>query len=91
MRERWELSILQCINSLGGRSCLKGIYDKISDFVELTEDHRKEEYGRPAYHNQIRSHITNLCQSGEITKISRGCYSLTEKGQKKVSKDERNV
>ncbi len=87
MRERWEYSILQCINSLGGEACLKDIYDKISDFIELTEEHRKKEYGRPAYQHQIRRHITNLCRSGGLNKISKGCYSLTEEGQERLVRE----
>lgn len=85
MKERWEHSILQCIDVLGGKADLKEIYKKITDFIKLTKEHLKETYGRPNYQHQIRSHITNLCQSGEVTKISRGCYSLTKKGRGRLS------
>jgi restriction endonuclease Mrr len=87
MKERWEYSIFQCIDALGGKANLQEIYKKITDFIELTEEHLKESYERPAYQHQIRSHITNMCQSGELTKISRGCYSLTKKGREKLSRE----
>ena len=66
---------------------LERIYKKIPDFIELNENHRKEQYGRPAYQHQIRSHIANLCQSGNLINISRGEYSLTEKGKEKLSRE----
>ncbi len=81
MKEMWEYSILQCIDSLGGKADLQQIYKKIPYFIELSDEHWKKTYGRPAYQHQIRSHITNLCQSGNLAKISRGCYSLTGNGQ----------
>ena len=87
MREMWEYSILQCFNSLGGRAYLRQIYDKIGNFVELTEEHLKIEYRRPAYHHQIRRHITNLCRSGDLVKISRGYYSLTKKGRERLIRE----
>lgn len=87
MKEMWEYFILRCIGSFGGKAYLEQIYKKIPEFIELNEDHRKEQYGRPAYQNQIRSHIANLCQSGNLDKISRGEYSLTEKGKEKLLKE----
>jgi len=80
MKERWEYSILQCINSLGGKADLQKIYKTIPDFIELTEEHWKETYRRPAYQHQIRSHITNLCQAEDLIRESRGYYSITKKG-----------
>lgn len=87
MKEMWEYFILRCIDLLGGGAYLKQIYKKIPEVIDLTEDHLKEQYGRPAYQNQIRSHIANLCQSGNLDKISRGEYSLTEKGRKKLLRE----
>ena len=81
MKELWEFSILQCINSTGKEVCLKEIYDKINKFVKLKPEHLKKQYGRPAYQHQIRRHITNLRRSGDLIWKSRGHYSLTEKGR----------
>lgn len=87
MKEMWEYFILRCIDSLGGKVYLEQIYKKIPEFIELNEDHWKEQYGRPAYQHQIRSHIANLCQSGNLDKISRGEYSLTGEGKEKLLRE----
>lgn len=87
MKEMWEYFILRCIDSLGGKAYLEQIYKKIPEFIELSEDHCKEQYRRPAYKNQIRSHIANLYQSGNLDKISRGEYSLTGKGKEKLLRE----
>jgi len=83
----WEIAILKSIKSLGGEAELQQIYERLRSFIQLTEkDLRSTEWGgRPAYQHQVRSHITNLCQSGELCRVSRGRYSLTEKGKKRIS------
>lgn len=83
----WEYFILRCIDLLGGKAYLEQIYKKVPDLIELNKDHWKEQYGRPAYHHQVRSHVSNLCQSGDLVKISRGHYSLTGKGKEKLSRE----
>ena len=82
----WETAILRSIKSLGGEAELQQIYGKVSDFRQLTEENLRETKwgGRPAYQHQVRSHITNLWQAGELIRISRGRYSLTEKGTKRT-------
>jgi len=81
----WEYSILQCIASLGGKAYLKEIYAEIGKFVPLTKEHWKEQYRNPAYQNQVRAHIAHLKnQKGQLIGISRGYYSLTEKGQERL-------
>ncbi len=82
----WEMAILKSISSLSGEAGLQQIYDKLSDFIPLTEKHlRKTKWGkRRAYQHQVRSHITNLCQADELARISRGHYSLTEKGRQRI-------
>lgn len=82
----WEQAILRSIKSLGGKADLQQIYEIISDFKELTEDHLRitEWGGRPAYEHQIRSHVSNLHEEGYLDRISRGRYSLTEKGQRVI-------
>jgi hypothetical protein len=43
------------------------------------------EYGkRRSYHHWVRSHIKDLCQKDELEWISRGRYSLSEKGIKRI-------
>ena len=74
----WGMAILRCINSLGGAAHLQQIYERLPNFIDLTEMHLRATKwgGRPAYQHQVRSHITNLCQDGELIRISRGFYAL---------------
>ncbi len=81
----WEVAILKCMDSFGGKAYLKQIYIKIDDFIELKEEHFKKQYGRPAFQHQVRSHIANLCQADEVINLSRGYYSLTEKGKTRIA------
>ena len=90
-RYNWEIAILKCIKSLGGEAELQRIYERIANFVELQEEHLRETYGRPAYHHQVRSHIKNLCESGELIQKDRGVYALTERGLQRANTPEAEV
>lgn len=83
----WEIAILRWINSIGDAASLKQMYKRIGKFKELSKsDLRTTEHGgRPAYQHQMRSHISNLYQTGEVKRISRGLYSLTANGLKRIS------
>jgi len=61
---------------------LQDIYDNLSNFVELSSEHWKTtKYGgRPAYQHTVRSYISNMCQSGLLLRISRGCYKVIQYG-----------
>jgi hypothetical protein len=87
MKEMWEISILKCYKFFGGRCYNKDIYEKIKDYVELKEEHLKKQYGRPAYCNQIRKHIANLCESGDLRKIDDGYHEITEKGLNRLEEE----
>jgi len=82
----WEIAILKSMNSLGGEAGLQQIYEILPSFIQLTEEDLRETKwgGRPSYQHQVRSHITNLCQASELSRVSRGSYSLTEKGRKRI-------
>jgi len=81
----WEIAILKSIKSLGGKAELQQIYNRLFNFKKMTKKHLRITYGRPAYQNQVRKHITNLCRAGELIWISRGRYSLTEKGTRRIN------
>ena len=76
----WEQAIYRSIESLGREACLPEIYEKVSDFVDLTDSHLRTTKwgGRPAYHHIVRSYITNMCQLGLLRRVSRGCYRIIE-------------
>lgn len=86
----WEIAILKSIKSLGGEADLQEIYERLRlpDFKQLMTEKALRiipKYGeRPLYHHWVRSHIKDLCQKDELEWISRGRYSLREKGIKRI-------
>lgn len=78
----WEIAILKSIKSLGGEANLQKIYERLPDFIQLTEEAKRIEpkWGnRPLYQHWVRKYISNLCKNDELVWISRGNYSLPEK------------
>jgi hypothetical protein len=84
----WELAILKSIASAGGTANTKSIYKSLEsgEFIELTEEHLRATRweGRPAYQHQVRSHLTNLVQAGDLRRIAKGVYQLTEQGLRRI-------
>lgn len=84
----WEIVILKSIDYRGGEADTQQIYTDMESgaFIALTEKHlRVTKYGdRPAYQHQVRSHLSNLTKSKDIQKVSRGVYSITAKGMKRI-------
>ena len=86
----WEEAILKSLDSLGGEADLQEIYKRLPDFIELSKEHLKPTKwgGRPAYEYQVRSHITNLCQAGQLVRVGMNRiparYSLTEHGRRRI-------
>jgi len=86
MSQDWELAILRSDSQYGGCASNRRVYDAIPKFVPLTKDHLKRQWGdHPAFQNQVRSHISNLCDKGELQKIRSGYHCLTEKGKARLS------
>lgn len=83
----WEIAILKSIKSLGGEAELQEIYERLPDFKQLTEKALRliPKYGKGhLYYHWVRRHIINLHRNDELKRISRGHYSLTEKGIKRI-------
>jgi hypothetical protein len=84
----WELAILKSIDSDGGSANTKHIYESFEsgEFIELSEEHLRATSweGRSAYQHQIRSHLSNLVQAGDLHRIGRGVYQLTEQGRHRI-------
>ena len=84
----WDIAILKSIKAKGAQATTKEIYLELEsgDFLTLTADVLRETIygGRPAYQHQVRSHLSNLKQSGDLKWVSRGKYSLTEKGRRRI-------
>jgi hypothetical protein len=83
----WEIAILKSIRHLGGHGYPDDVYKTVGLFKELTPQHRRATVygGRPAYYHQVRSHLTNLCQSGDLINNSDAQYSLTPKGAARIA------
>jgi hypothetical protein len=84
----WEIAILKSIDYRGGEADTQQIYTDMESgtFISLNgNDLRTTKYGdRPAYQHQVRSHLSNLTQSKNIQKVSRGVYSITAKGMRRI-------
>ena len=85
----WENKILLLFHELDGMTTLKKIYELIEkrqDMFPLKPKHFEPTKwgGRPAFEHQVRSHISNLRQSGDLRWIDTGKYELTERGLKRV-------
>ena len=78
--EDWEMTIYQSIEALGGEADLQDIYKEIPNHKDLTEKQLRvtKWQGRLAYHNTVRSYISNMCQSELLRKTSRRHYKITE-------------
>lgn len=83
----WEVALLRIIRERGGKADTQQIYADLESgkFMALRERHLRltEHGGRPAYQHQVRSHLSNLVDVGDLTRLSRGVYEATEKGQKR--------
>lgn len=86
---RWEVAILRSVKLRAGETDLQAIYQTVGRFVPLSSEHVAPTRwgGRPAYHHQVRSHVTNLCQSGDLIRVARGRYTLSAKGRRRVTRD----
>ena len=82
----WTIAILKSINSLGGHAHYQQLFKKLPDFINLTDEHLKPTKwgGRPAYRHQVRSHVANLCQTGDLQWVSRGCYAVTDNEKRRI-------
>lgn len=80
----WEVAILKIIAANEGTASLQNVYDELPKHVKLTNNHYKVTYKVPAYHHQIRAHVDDLLDRGELYRAERGVYSITLKGQSRI-------
>ena len=85
--ETWEQAILKAYLAASGCADNDKIYRTIGDFIPLTSAHERATIygGRPAYHHQVRSYISNLTQAGYLEKRGRGHYCLTDRGKERAT------
>jgi hypothetical protein len=88
-RGDWEIAILMGVKDIGKEAMLQQIYRKIGNYIELSPKHIEgiQYGGRPVFQHEIRSFISNLCESGCLIRLDRGLYSITEKCEKRIEFD----
>lgn len=86
-RTRWEEAVLLTFAHHGGIAPNWKVYRDVEKFRSLSERNlRRPAYGnRFAYENDLRSHIANLCDKGELKLIKRGLHELTPDGWDRVN------
>ncbi len=83
----WEIAILKSIKSLGEEAQSVQICEIFSNYFEeqLTEKLLRITYKKPTYYHHVRKRISILWhRKDELKWISRGRYSLTKKGIKRI-------
>lgn len=85
----WECAILKSFAVLGGQADNPAIYRAVQKFKSLTARHLAIDprYGnRPRFVHQVRSHITNLCDKGELRAIDDDLHELTPIGRARATR-----
>jgi len=84
------ISVLRSIESLGGKAENQQIYEWFLGSGTLTEESKRiTKWNEPAYEHRIRAHISIWRKKGELIWKSKGCYSLTKKGTKRLEAERR--
>jgi len=86
MSDTWKIAILKAIESLHGEADLQQVYERISQFITLTDKHEAIAFERPMYQHTIRTTTSELRRLGELTRVERGRYRLTEKGRRRIAR-----
>ena len=79
----WEVNLLSAFDALGGEADLQAVYVYLERHAPMRAHHKQQTKwgGRPAYQHQVRSHVVNLFQSGQLRRIARGRYAITPLGR----------
>jgi len=86
---RWEYAIREILHHSQDEADLREIYSALENSFPLEESDRRETRwgGRPAYQHVARSIISNLVKSGDVVRISRGRYGLTDQGRSRFARE----
>jgi hypothetical protein len=61
-------------------------YRRVQDFKPLEPHHRIFQWGeRPAFQNQMRSPISNLCDLGQLKMLKPGLHCITPQGRARLA------
>jgi hypothetical protein len=85
----WQLATLKAfdIPSDPNRALTdRQAYRRLQDFKRLEPHHLKFQWGeRPAYENQMRSHISDLCDLGQLKMLKRNLHYITPLGRARIA------
>ena len=86
MKYDWELNILKCFVDLGGHAWNYKLYAALDQRIALEPHHMRPQWGnRPAFENQVRSHLSNLCDKHQLLKIRSGLHVITQTGNARAN------
>jgi hypothetical protein len=87
MKQTWEIDVLRSFAAhTKGCATDEEIYETIRGLRPLTPRHLRPAHGHPhAYHNDVRSYLSNLCQKGELKALAAGLHRITPKGRERIS------
>jgi hypothetical protein len=87
MRPTWQEAILMSYAQFPeGRAINQDIYRTVGRFKALTASHMRPQWdGRPAFQHQVRSHISDLCDRGDLIALGVDLHQITPQGKKRVS------
>jgi len=83
---KWQEGMLPSVNALGGEAARQDIYRDLPKQLEFREsDWRGTKHGRrPAFQRQVRSHIKDLQDIGDLVRVYRAIYAITPKGRRRI-------
>jgi len=76
----WRWAVVNSIAWLG-KAHMEHIYKRVGNYRQLNpEDLKAWKDGRPIYEFTVRATVYDLMADGLVKRVSRGVYTLTEKG-----------
>jgi DNA-binding transcriptional regulator PaaX len=80
---RWGYAIREILSHSQDEADLEDIYDNLENHFPLDDDDKRETRygGRAAYKHVTRSVISNLVKEGDLSRVRRARYRLTDQGR----------
>jgi hypothetical protein len=85
----WQLAILKAFDIPGqpNRALTdREAYRRVQHFIHLEPHHLIFQWGeRPAFENQMRSHISDLCDLRQLKILKRNLHCITPQGRTRIA------
>lgn len=77
----WGMWILLAYSELGGEAGNQEVFKWLEKNADIPAQLLNEEsYDRPKYRHTVRGYLSNLCEEGQLERLGRGRYRITERG-----------